>query len=178
MVSNPASTLARSALSSASSLPGSGTWPSKRLQAKDSMNPNVFLGRWPRLPHVATNSFPSLSLRTGLLRSTNSSHENRRRRVARLRRHGGEIEAQVILLDPGEASCLALAISRGLVFVTDDLATRQLAQERDVRLTGTVGILLALARNGSLSLVEVSAILTEMIKQRYRSPVDRLDELV
>jgi predicted nucleic acid-binding protein len=65
-----------------------------------------------------------------------------------------------------------------LVFVTDDLATRQLAQERDVRLTGTVGILLALARDGSLSLVEVSAILTEMIKQRYRSPVDRLDELV
>jgi predicted nucleic acid-binding protein len=113
-----------------------------------------------------------------LFRSTKSSHENRRRRVARLGGGGGEIEAQVILLDPGEASCLALAISRGLVFVTDDLATRQLAQERDVRLTGTVGILLALARDGSLSLVEVSAILTEMIKQRYRSPVDRLDELV
>jgi predicted nucleic acid-binding protein len=83
-----------------------------------------------------------------------------------------------LLLDPGEASCLALAISRRLVLVTDDLAARQLAQERDVLLTGTVGILLALVRDGSLSLAEANAILAKMIERRYRSPVDRLDELV
>ena len=83
-----------------------------------------------------------------------------------------------LLLDPGEASCLALAISRGLILVTDDLAARQLAQERDVPLTGTVGILLALVRDDSLSLTEANAILAEMIGRRYRSPVDRLDELI
>ncbi len=83
-----------------------------------------------------------------------------------------------LLLDPGEASCLALAISRGLILVTDDLAARQLAQERDVPVTGTVGILLALVRGGVLSLTEANAILAEMIERRYRSPVDRLDELV
>ena len=83
-----------------------------------------------------------------------------------------------LLLDPGEASCLALAISRGLILATDDLAARQLAQERDVLLTGTVGILIAMVRDGSLSLTEVNAILAEMIGLRYRSPVDRLDELV
>ena len=83
-----------------------------------------------------------------------------------------------LLLDPGEASCLALAISRGLILVTDDLAARQLAQERDVPLTGTVGILLALVRDGLLSLTEANAILAEMIERRYRSPVDRLDELI
>lgn len=83
-----------------------------------------------------------------------------------------------LLLDPGEASCLALAISRGLILVTDDLAARQLAEERDVPLTGTVGILLALVRDGVLSLPEANAILAEMIDRRYRSPVDRLDELV
>jgi len=83
-----------------------------------------------------------------------------------------------LLLDPGEASCLALAISRGLILVTDDLAARQLAQERGVPLTGTVGILLALVRDGSLSLTEANAILAEMIRRRYRSPVDRLDEFV
>lgn len=83
-----------------------------------------------------------------------------------------------LLLDPGEASCLALAISRGLILATDDLAARQLAQERDVSLTGTVGILLALVRDGSLSLTEANAILAEMIGRRYRSPVDRLDELI
>jgi predicted nucleic acid-binding protein len=83
-----------------------------------------------------------------------------------------------LLLDPGEASCLALAISRGLVLVTDDLAARQLAQDRDVPLTGTVGILLALVRDGVLSLAEANVILAEMIERRYRSPVDRLDELI
>ena len=83
-----------------------------------------------------------------------------------------------LLLDPGEASCLALAISRGLILATDDLAARQLAQERDVLLTGTVGILIAMVRDGSLSLTQANAILAEMIGLRYRSPVDRLDELV
>jgi predicted nucleic acid-binding protein len=69
-------------------------------------------------------------------------------------------------------------MSRGLVFVSDDLAARQLAHERDVRLTGTVGILLALVRDGSLSLAEANAILAEMIERRYRAPVNRLDELI
>jgi predicted nucleic acid-binding protein len=83
-----------------------------------------------------------------------------------------------LLLDPGEASCLALAISRGLILVTDDLAARQLAQERDVLLTGTVGVLLTLVRDRSLSLTEANVILAKMIARRYRSPVDRLDELI
>ena len=83
-----------------------------------------------------------------------------------------------LLLDPGEASCLALAISRGLILVTDDLAARQLAQERGVPLTGTVGILLALVRDRVLSLTEANGILAKMIERRYRSPVDRLDELI
>jgi predicted nucleic acid-binding protein len=83
-----------------------------------------------------------------------------------------------LLLGRGEASCLALAISRGLILVTDDLAARRVAQERGVPLTGTIGILLALVRDGSLSLGEANAILTGMIERRYRSPVDRLDELI
>ena len=81
-------------------------------------------------------------------------------------------------MDPGEASCLALAVSRGLVLVTDDLAARQLAQERDVLLTGTIGILLTLVRDGSLPLTEANAILAEMLERRYRSPVDHLDDLI
>jgi predicted nucleic acid-binding protein len=83
-----------------------------------------------------------------------------------------------LLLDPGEASCLVLAISRGLIFVTDDLAARQLAREREVPLTGTLGILLAQVRDGMLSLAEANAILARMIERRYRSPVARLDELI
>jgi predicted nucleic acid-binding protein len=83
-----------------------------------------------------------------------------------------------LLLDPGEASCLALAISRDLTFVTDDLAARRLAKERGVPLTGTIGILIALVRGGMLSLTEANEILAAMIRRRYWSPVDRLDGLI
>jgi predicted nucleic acid-binding protein len=82
------------------------------------------------------------------------------------------------VLDAGEASCLALAISRGLTLVTDDLAARQLAKERKVPLTGTLGILVALVRDGAISLAEANATLETMIQRRYRSPVARLNDLI
>ncbi len=82
------------------------------------------------------------------------------------------------VLGPGEASCLALAISRSLTLATDDLAARRQAEEREVPLTGTCGILIALVRNDALSLAEANAMLLEMIQRGYRSPVGNLDELV
>lgn len=81
-------------------------------------------------------------------------------------------------LDAGEASCLAIAVLRGLTFVTDDLAARQLAKERNVSVTGTLGILVALVRSEVLSLPEANAMLFDMIHQRYHSPVDRLDKFI
>ena len=82
------------------------------------------------------------------------------------------------LLDPGEASCLALAISRRMTLVTDDLAARRLAEKREVPLSGTLGILIALVRHNAFSLKEANAMLEAMIQRRYRSPVDRLDEFI
>jgi len=81
-------------------------------------------------------------------------------------------------LDAGESSCLALAISRGLIFATDDLAARRLARKNKVLLTGTLGILIALVRNNTLSLADANAMLSVMIRRHYRSPVDRLDDLI
>ena len=81
-------------------------------------------------------------------------------------------------LGPGEASCLALAILRGLTFATDDLAARRLAAKRGALLTGTLGILIKLVRSSELPLSEANAILVDMIRRRYRSPVERLDEYV
>jgi predicted nucleic acid-binding protein len=81
-------------------------------------------------------------------------------------------------LGAGEASCLALAAARGMTLVTDDLAARREAHARGVSVTGTLGVLIGLVRRGSLSLAEANAILSGMIQQRYRSPVDRLDEFV
>ena len=37
-------------------------------------------------------------------------------------------------LDPGESSCLVVAISRGMVLATDDIAARRLATRRNVSL--------------------------------------------
>ncbi|MBN1137862.1 MAG: hypothetical protein JXM73_14835 [Anaerolineae bacterium] len=81
-------------------------------------------------------------------------------------------------LDAGEASCLAWAISKGLTLVTDDLVARRLAQERQVSLTGTLGILVALVRDRVLSLSDANSLLTDMIRRRYRSPVDSLDAFI
>ena len=82
------------------------------------------------------------------------------------------------VLDPGEASCLALAISRRMTLVTDDLAARRLAEKREVPLSGTLGILIALIRHNAFPLKEANAMLVAMIQRRYRSPVDRLDEFI
>lgn len=83
-----------------------------------------------------------------------------------------------LVLGPGEASSLALASSRGLALVSDDLAARRLAEEREVPLTGTLGILITLVRDGTLTLAEANDLLATMIERRYRSPVERLDELI
>ncbi|MFQ5595324.1 MAG: hypothetical protein ACE5HA_14350 [Anaerolineae bacterium] len=81
-------------------------------------------------------------------------------------------------LGPGEAACLAVAITHGLTLATDDLAVRRRAAERKVQLTGTVGILIRLVREGHLSLTTGNSILTQMIDLRYRAPVEKLDDLV
>jgi predicted nucleic acid-binding protein len=81
-------------------------------------------------------------------------------------------------LDPGEASCLALAVSRHIILITDDLAARRLAEKREVSLSGTLGLLVALVRQGSISLKEANTILAAMIQGHFRSPVDNLDEFI
>ena len=81
-------------------------------------------------------------------------------------------------LDAGEASCLALAVTRKLTCVTDDKAARQVAKTQAVPVAGTVGILIQLVRHGALSLSKANALLADMIQRRYRSPVDRLDAFV
>lgn len=81
-------------------------------------------------------------------------------------------------LDSGEASCLSLAISRKLILVTDDLAARRLAYTMNINLTGTLGILIALVRSETLSLTGANSILESMIKGKFRSPVNKLDEYI
>ena len=81
-------------------------------------------------------------------------------------------------LGSGEASCLAIAASRGMTLATDDLAARRKAAELGVSLTGTLGILARSVREGHLVLHDANDILRQMVQQGYRSPVQELDGLV
>jgi len=81
-------------------------------------------------------------------------------------------------LGPGEAACLALAERHRLVLASDDLAARHAATQIGVRLTGTIGILTRLVREGVLSLAEGNAHLRYMLASGYRSPVEMLDEFL
>jgi predicted nucleic acid-binding protein len=81
-------------------------------------------------------------------------------------------------LGPGEAGCLALAIARKLTLASDDLAARRQAAQRGVPLTGTIGILIRLVREGHVPLVVANRILFQMIALDYRSPVEKLDTLI
>ena len=81
-------------------------------------------------------------------------------------------------LGPGEAGCLALAIARKLTLASDDLAARRQAAQRGVPLTGTIGILIRLVREGHVPLAAANRILAQMIALDFRSPVENLDTLI
>ena len=80
-------------------------------------------------------------------------------------------------LDAGEAECLALAMNRNGVILTDDRAARRQATLRGVVMSGTLGVLSKLIRDGRLSLTEADEYLAAMIAQGFRSPVKSLKEL-
>jgi predicted nucleic acid-binding protein len=81
-------------------------------------------------------------------------------------------------LGAGEASAITLAFIQKLTLATDDRAARRLATQRGIKLTGTVGILVRLVKEGYLTLLAGNELLRQMISLRYRSPVDKLDDLI
>jgi predicted nucleic acid-binding protein len=80
-------------------------------------------------------------------------------------------------LDVGEATCLALARSRGYAFLTDDRVARREARRLGVPLSGTIGLLKALVDDGRISPEEADEALQQMIALGYHSPVRSLSEL-
>jgi predicted nucleic acid-binding protein len=81
-------------------------------------------------------------------------------------------------LAPGEASSIACAKVRSGTVVTDDRAARGCCGERDVRVTGTIGILKACVQDGTLAAEQADAILRSMIDAGYFSPVRRISDLL
>lgn len=80
-------------------------------------------------------------------------------------------------VDHGEAACLAVARARQALVLTDDRAARRLAERLELRVSGTLGVLVRLVEMDQLPRAEAEILLRKMIKAGYRSPVSSLSEL-
>lgn len=81
-------------------------------------------------------------------------------------------------LGAGERTCLAVAHCRDGLFVSDDADARVEARHRGIPVTGTLGILARVVDQEMISIGEGNRLLGRMIEAGYRSPVDRLDDLL
>lgn len=81
-------------------------------------------------------------------------------------------------LDSGEAECLAIAYTRQAKFLSDDLAARRLAQQYDVVVSGSLGVLLRLVEDNQVTVSQADHLLQSMMACGYRSPVASLQALL
>lgn len=82
-------------------------------------------------------------------------------------------------LDQGEAHALQAAIDHDGTLATDDLPAREHAADRQIPLTGSVGILVRLVEQNNLTADEADAILHRWSTEyRYRSPVESVHEVL
>ena len=77
----------------------------------------------------------------------------------------------------GEAACLAIALRRRWVVLTDDRGTREAAR-LGLPVSGTVGCLVLAVERGLCSVEQANGWLEAMIVVGYRSPVTDLTTLV
>jgi predicted nucleic acid-binding protein len=78
----------------------------------------------------------------------------------------------------GEASSIAIAARRGLVFASDDRVARAEAVRTGVKSTGTVGILVKAVREGLCDPADADRALGAMIEAGFFSPVRSFREPV
>lgn len=78
----------------------------------------------------------------------------------------------------GEASSIAVAARRGLIFASDDRLARAEAARAGVKLTGTVGILIKAVRQGLRDPAEGDRVLGAMIAAGFYSPIRSIRGLV
>ena len=81
-------------------------------------------------------------------------------------------------LGSGEASCIACALHRKGTVMTDDRAARRCCEKRGIPFTGTVGVLLALCRDGDIDTNRADGILERMVDRGFYSPVKSIASLL
>lgn len=82
-------------------------------------------------------------------------------------------------LDPGEAAAVSAALSHHGTLASDDLAARRVASERNVPVTGSIGILVVGVECGHVERATANEWLSTWEERRgYYAPVDRIDDVV
>lgn len=82
-------------------------------------------------------------------------------------------------LDPGESAALLRAECANGLLATDDGAARSLARDRELALTGSIGILVPGIESGDLSVERADDWLRTWVRDRgYYSPVESVRELL
>lgn len=81
-------------------------------------------------------------------------------------------------LGPGERSCIAVALHRGMAFASDDGAARRAASNYKIPVVGTLGILAACVEQEHLPREEGNELLARMIALGFRSLLPNLDPLL
>jgi predicted nucleic acid-binding protein len=86
-------------------------------------------------------------------------------------------ETLSVSLGFGEASCIAVAKTRGYVFACDDRAARREADLLGVKLTGTIGLIIKAVKKKVLSSHEADVILNRMIANGFYSPIKSIRDI-
>lgn len=81
-------------------------------------------------------------------------------------------------LDPGETEALHLAHERDGSLATDDLAARTVANDLDIPVTGSLGVLVRTVHDGTLDRDDADTRLDLWQDAGYHSPVDTIAELL
>jgi predicted nucleic acid-binding protein len=77
----------------------------------------------------------------------------------------------------GEAACIAAAVSRGFLLLSDDWEARALGRSLGLEVSGSLGVLDLLVLKQVFSLEEADALLAEMMRRGFRSPYRSLREI-
>lgn len=85
----------------------------------------------------------------------------------------GRLAILKLQIDPGESEAILLADQLRLSLLIDDKAGRQMAQMMGLKITGLVGVLLALKRKGEISVEQMPVILSDLerVKCRLGAPL-------
>src|SRR3954470_502600 len=80
-------------------------------------------------------------------------------------------------LGAGEAACIAAAVSRGVLLLSDDWEARTLGRSLGLEVSGSLGVRDRLVWKQVLGPEEADALLAEMIRRGFRSPYRSLREI-